>query len=116
VALRYEGAEDTPEPTTTDLGEQAPRAVGFTLAVDGITTDAGGASPETRVSASGTTDVAAVTEDDPEPSGDQPEAAEPDDIDAGAGVSATALAARRLGTAAENAGVLARDASLYAAR
>jgi hypothetical protein len=116
VALRYEGAEDTPEPTTTDLGEQAPRAEGFTLAVDGITTDAGGASPETRVTASGTTDDAAVTEDDPEPSGDQPEAAEPDDIDAGAGVSATALAARRLGTAAENAGVLARDASLYAAR
>jgi hypothetical protein len=101
VALRYEGAtDDTPEPTVADIGEPVARTEGFTLAVEGVTTDAADASG-----------------DDPEPSGDQPEATEDDDdLDPEAGVSATARAARRLGHAAENAGLAARDASTRAAK
>jgi len=101
VALRYEGAtEDTPQPTVTDVDAAAPRVEGFTLAVDAVTTDAG----------EGIADAA-----DPEPSGDQPEAAEDED-DLDAGVSATTRSARKLGHAVENAGVAARDASARAAR
>lgn len=101
VALRYEGAtEDTPEPTTTDLvGDDDAR--GLRLSADAVTTDARSTSDEA----------------DPEPSGDQPEASSDDDADdLEAGVGTATRAARKLGTAAENAGVVARDASARAAR
>jgi hypothetical protein len=100
VALRYEGAgEDTPEPTTTDLSDRDEPAPGLRLLGDKVTTDAGGRD-----------DL------DPEPSGDQPEATDEDDDDLEAGVSAATRTARKLGNAAENAGVAARDASERAAR
>lgn len=100
VALRYEGAgEDTPEPTTTSLSDEEP-APGLRLSADKVTTDAGASSDES----------------DPEPSGDQPEASTDEDDDLEAGVSAATRTARKLGAAAENAGVVARDASAKAAR
>jgi hypothetical protein len=100
VALRYDGvSEDTPEPTTTDLSDRDAPAEGLRLSADAVTTDAGKND-----------DV------DPEPSGDQPEASEDEDDDLDAGVSAATRAARKLGDAAENAGVAARDASARAAR
>jgi len=103
VALRYEGAaEDTPQPTVTDVDAPASRAEGFTLAVEAVTTDAAEDAAEAA---------------DPEPSGDQPEAqGDDDELDPDAGVSATTRAARKLGHAAENAGVAARDASVRAAQ
>jgi hypothetical protein len=101
VALRYEGAhEDTPQPTTTDLSDRDEPAPGLRLSGDKVTTDAGSRDDA-----------------DPEPSGEQPEATdEDDDDDLEAGVSAATRTARKLGNAAENAGVAARDASERAAR
>ncbi len=109
VALRYEGAtEDTPQPTVTDLREPGAAPQALRLEAARVTTDA----------ASVQADAA-----DPEPSGDQPAAEEDDAVDADgveadadAGVSASARAARRLGVAAEQAGVVARDASGRAMR
>jgi hypothetical protein len=101
VALRYEGAkEETPEPTTTDLGDRDEPAQGLRLSGDKVTTDAGNASDD----------------GDPEPSGDQPDASTDEDDDLDAGISAATRTARKLGNAAESAGIVARDASTKAAR
>jgi hypothetical protein len=105
VALRYEGAsEDTPQPTTTDLSDGDDPVPGLRLSGDKVTTDARGRDARGRDDA------------DPEPSGDAPEATDEDDDDLEAGVSAATRTARKLGNAAENAGVAARDASERAAR
>lgn len=110
VALRYEGVtEDTPQPTVTDLGlDASPREAKLRLRPEAVTTSA-------RVRG------------EPEPSGDMPAAldGDEDDDDASASdaddemdsaVPATTRAARKLGTAAENAGERARDASMAAVR
>jgi hypothetical protein len=116
VALRYEGVtEDTPQPTVTDLGADSARAARFHIDPDAVTTDA-----------------AESKSDEPTPSGDVPAASdedeaaparaaldagdEDDDDDVNAAVPATTRAARRLGSAAEQAGSKARDASVAAAR
>jgi hypothetical protein len=113
VALRFEGAsEDTPQPTVTDLDARPERAARLRLSADAVTVDA----------ASDASD-----EGDPAPSGDVPEAKADADLDADdedderddemdSAVPATTRAARRLGSAAENAGSAARDASVAAAR
>jgi len=112
VALRYEGAlEDTPQPTVTDLGGEPLRAQSLRIAPEAVTTDA----------------AVSATDSDPAPSGDMPEAkadaAEEDDDadiddddDVSEALPAATRAARRVGHAAENAGNVARDASIAAAR
>jgi hypothetical protein len=111
VALRYEGAlEDTPEPTVTDLGAEPVRAQSLRIAPEAVTTDAAPSSADA----------------DPSPSGDVPEAKADDandddeegdeDDDVSEALPAATRAARRVGHAAENAGNVARDASVAAVR
>lgn len=109
VALRYEGVtEDTPQPTVTDLGlDASPREAKLRLRPEAVTTSTGARG-------------------EPEPSGDMPAALDGDDDDDASAndvdddmdsaVPATTRAARKLGTAAENAGERARDASMAAVR
>jgi hypothetical protein len=126
VALRYEGVEeDTPQPTVTDLGADPARAASVRIDPAKVTLE-----PAPAAAAS------AMREDSPTPSGDVPAATDgdddaaearsatdadsddpdDDDDDVDAAVPATTRAARRLGSAAENAGSVARDASVAAAR
>jgi len=109
VALRYEGAlEDTPEPTVTDLGADPVRAQSLRIAPEAVTTDVAASSADA----------------DPSPSGDVPEAKaddanddeESDDDDVSEALPAATRAARRVGRATENAGHVARDASVAAVR
>ena len=105
VALRYAGAtEDTPEPSVTDLGADPVRPQSLRIAPEAVTLE------PSRHSDPG----------DPAPSGDAPEARRDDENDEDdefdSAVPATTRAARKLGNAAENAGTVARDASVAAAR
>ncbi len=109
VALRYAGAtEDTPEPSVTDLGADSVRPQSLRIAPEAVTLT-----------------LEPVRDDDagdPSPSGDAPEARNDDegdddeDDEFDSAVPATTRAARKLGHAAENAGTVARDASVAAAR
>jgi hypothetical protein len=107
VALRFASApEDTPEPSVTDLGADCVRPQSLRIAPEAVTLE-----PARDADAG-----------DPAPSGDAPRARnddegdEDDDEEFDSAVPATTRAARKLGHAAENAGSVARDASVAAAR
>jgi hypothetical protein len=128
VALRYEGAtEDTPQPTVTDLGADAARAASVRIDPAKVTLEPApaAAAREREDSPTPSGDVPAATDNDDDDVADARSAtdldadsagSEDDDDDVDAAVPATTRAARRLGSAAENAGSVARDASIAAAR
>ncbi|HEX5098237.1 MAG TPA: PilZ domain-containing protein [Polyangiaceae bacterium] len=114
VALRYEGVEDTPEPSVLDLGGDPVKPASLFIDAGAVTTDAGakGASPESQAAAATAAASDAGTED-PTPSGDVPATS---DDELGDAVPAATRAARRIGSAAEHAGEKAREASIAAAK
>jgi hypothetical protein len=116
VALRYDGVEDTPEPSVLDLGGEASKPASLFIDAGAVTTSSAAqesppsAAAETRASDDA---VEASSNDEPTPSGDVPAAGDDDVADA---IPAATRAARRLGVAAEHAGEKARDASIAAAK
>jgi hypothetical protein len=117
VALRYEGVEDTPEPSVLDLGGDAAKPASLFIDAGAVTTS-GRATEESPPSAAAEASdaggaVEASSNEEPTPSGDVPAASDDDVADA---IPAATRAARRLGTAAEHAGEKARDASIAAAK
>ncbi|HEX6273796.1 MAG TPA: PilZ domain-containing protein [Polyangiaceae bacterium] len=113
VALRYEGVEDTPEPAVIDLGGEPVKPASLVLDASAVTTDARAKREPSPKDAESLSAGDAPSAEDTTPSGDVP-AATDDDLDDA--IPAATRAARRLGTAAENAGVKARDASIAAAK
>jgi hypothetical protein len=106
VALRYEGVEDTPEPSVLDLGGEQQKPASLFIDAGAVTTDAVEKSEPPR-------SADAASADEPTPSGDAPAATDDDVAEA---IPAASRAARRLGTAAEHAGEKAREASIAAAK
>jgi hypothetical protein len=114
VALRYEGVEDTPEPAVIDLGGEPVKPASLVLDADAVTTDARTKrEPAPKDDAEARSADDGASGDDTTPSGDVPAATDDEFDDA---IPAATRAARRLGTAAENAGVKAREASIAAAK
>jgi hypothetical protein len=120
VALRYEGVEDTPEPSVLDLGGDRAQPASLFIDATQVTTSA---HPESELSPAPNAPAearpsdegrdAATKNDDPTPSGDAPATSDDEVAEA---IPAATRAARRLGTAAEHAGEKAREASIAAAR
>jgi hypothetical protein len=116
VALRYEGVEDTPEPSVLDLGGDPAKPASLYIDAGAVTTDARAPAEKPSgdaVEARSADAADAPSSDDPTPSGDVPAASDDDVSDA---IPAATRAARRLGSAAEQAGSKARDASIAAAK
>jgi hypothetical protein len=114
VALRYEGVEDTPEPSVLDLGADPVKPASLFIDAGAITTDAGAKSEP--LEAKGAAAAVPATDngtEEPTPSGDVPATSDDDLADA---VPAATRAARRIGSAAEQAGEKAREASIAAAK
>jgi hypothetical protein len=119
VALRYEGLEDTPEPSVLDLGGTPEKPASLFIDATQVTTSAhpsdepsSAPSPSAEASSDDASDARAKTEE-PTPSGDAPATSDDEVAEA---IPAATRAARRLGTAAEHAGEKAREASIAAAK
>jgi hypothetical protein len=114
VALRYEGAEETPEPSVLDLGGEAVKPASLFIDGGAVTTSAREKdAPQKDIANAQPSDDAAPGSDETTPSGDVP-AASDDELDDA--IPAATRAARRLGNAAEHAGSKAREASIAAAK
>jgi hypothetical protein len=120
VALRYEGVEDTPEPSVLDLGDDPAKPASLFIDATQVTTGArpsdepaAAPSPSPEARSSDEELDAASKNDEPTPSGDVPATSDDEVADA---IPAATRAARRLGTAAEHAGEKAREASIAAAK